>query len=31
MDSIITKVFLKLKKVICLINEGDDNLVEMKR
>ena len=33
MDAVITKVFMKLEKIICLINEGDEgnDLVEMKR
>ena len=32
-ESVITKVFLKLEKIICLISEGDggNDLVNMKR
>ena len=33
MEDVITKVFIKLEKIICLINEGDkdNDLVKMKR
>ena len=33
MDALITNIFTKLEKIICLINEGDggNDLVEMKR